>query len=74
MHTPVSAIQEEQKRQAESLLLADRQGAITREEIDSDLFDRPPNIEIIKTKSLTFVSKTAIENAITFFLGELGFE
>ena len=60
MQKTLLAIQEEQTRQAQALLLADKQGAITREEVNKDQFDRPPNLEIIEMRSPKFVSKSAI--------------
>ena len=58
-------IQQEQTRQAEALLLANRQGTLTWAELQSDEFDRPPNLEVVRVSSPKYVSKSSTENAVT---------
>ena len=64
MRALVAEVQTEQKRQAEALLLANRQGGLTRAELDLDNFERPPNLEIVQISSPKFVSLASVENAI----------
>ena len=73
MQKSIVEIQKEQTRQAEALSLADRNGVLTCTDLQSDEFDRPPNIEVVRISSLKYVSKSSIENAITPFLQNLGF-
>ena len=60
----ISEVQEEQKRQGEVLLLAGRHGKLTQADLDSDEFNRPPNLEIVQITSPKYVSMASIENAI----------
>ena len=46
MQALLAEVQDEQKRQAEVLLLANRQGGISQTDLDADNFSRPPNLEI----------------------------
>ena len=50
------------------LLLANRQGALTHADLDSDDFSRPPNLEIVQITSPKYVSIKSIENAITPYM------
>ena len=63
MKSSIVEIQKEQARQAEALLLANRSGVLTWSDLQSDEFDRPPNIEVIRVSSPKYVSKTSVENA-----------
>ena len=46
------------------LLLANRQGALSQADLDSDNFHRPPNLEIVQISSPKFVSLASVENAL----------
>mgnify|MGYP000485560769 CR=1 FL=1 len=63
MQTLLAEVQTEQKRQAEVLLLANRQGGISQADLDADNFFRPPNLEIVQISSPKFVSLASVENA-----------
>ena len=73
MQSSIVEIKKEQARQAEALLLANRTGMLTWSDLQSDEFDRPPNIEVIRVSCPKYVSKSSIENAITPFLSDLGY-
>jgi len=47
MRDLVAEVQNEQKRQAEAFLLANRQGGLSQADLDNDNFARPPNLEIV---------------------------
>ena len=64
MQTLLAEVQTEQKRQAEVLLLANRQGGISQADLESDNFHRPPNLEIVQISSPKFVSLASVENAL----------
>ena len=64
MQTLLAEVQTEQKRQAEVLLLANRQGGISQADLDADNFSRPPNLEIVQISSPKFVSLASVENAL----------
>jgi len=46
--------------------------AITREDVQSDKFDRPANLEVIKVRSHIYVSKRAVEDSLAPWLNENG--
>ena len=46
--------------------------AITREDVQADKFDRPPNLEVIKVRSHIYVSKRAVEDALAPWLNGNG--
>ena len=73
MQKSIVKIRKEQTRQAEALSLADRNGMLTQADLQSDEFDRPPNIEVIRVSCPKYVSKSSIENALTPFLSDLGY-
>ena len=73
LQSSIVEIQKEQQRQAEALLLANRTGVLTWADLQSDEFDRPPNIEVVRVSCPKFVSKSSIENALTPFLSDLGY-
>ena len=73
MQSSIVEIQKEQARQAEALLLANRSGVLTWSDLQSDEFDRPSNIEVIRVSSPKYVSKTSVENALSPFLSDLGY-
>jgi hypothetical protein len=73
LQSSIVEIQKEQARQAEALLLANRTGVLTWADLQSDEFDRPPNIEVVRVSCPKFVSKSSIENALTPFLSDLGY-
>jgi hypothetical protein len=54
-----------------SLHLANKT-ALTRADLDHDLFDRPPDLSVIKITSLKFASKMAVEDSITPWLTSCG--
>ena len=64
MQALLAEVQDEQKRQAEVLLLANRQGGISQPDIDSDNFSRPPNFEIVQISAPKFVCLASVENAL----------
>ena len=64
MQKQILDLQEEQQRQAAALLLANRHGAITNEDILSDVSGRPSNLEIMKTTFPKLVFNMAVENTI----------
>ena len=64
MQALLAEVQDEQKRQAEVLLLANRQGGISQTDLDADNFSRPPNLEIVQISSPKFVSLASVENAL----------
>jgi hypothetical protein len=54
-----------------SLHLANKT-ALTRADLDQDLFDRPPDLSVIKITSQKFATKTAIEDSIIPWLTSCG--
>jgi len=56
------------------LVMAEQQ-AVSRDQIESDKFDRPPNNEVLRISSRKFVSKPAVEAAIEPWMASTcGFE
>ena len=66
----IKAMQEDMEKMAKQLEIA-RQSSISREEVVSDKFDRPPDLEIIRVSSRKFVNKAAVEKAITPWLVDI---
>jgi hypothetical protein len=66
-------LRERSKRLEQQLLLAN-QNAVSREDINSDEFERPPNVEIIRINAHRFVTKGSVEDAITPWLTDSGIE
>ena len=64
MQALLTEVQDEQKRQAEVLFLANRQGGISQTDLDADNFSRPPNLEIVQISSPKFVSLASVGNAL----------
>ena len=60
----LDSIKKEQLELRESLRLANK-AAITREDLQSQDFERPPDLTIIKIKAPKFATKIAVENAVT---------
>ena len=60
----IAELQHGQRRLQEQLRVANK-NAITREDVESSVFDRPPNPEIIVVKSPKFAAKMEVENTIT---------
>ena len=71
LHSEMEELKAAQGRLEASLHIANK-SAITREDLDHDLFDRPPNLSIIKISSQKFASKMAVEDAITPWLSSCG--
>jgi len=71
LHSELEELRAGQARLQASLHIANK-SAITREDLDQDLFDRPPDLSIIKISSQKFASKTAVEDAITPWLASCG--
>ena len=47
------------------------QNAISREDLRSDAFDRPPNLEIIRVKATRYVTKRSVHDALAPWLAEV---
>ena len=60
-----------QTRLEEQLRLANS-NVLSREDVASDKFDRPPDLSIIRVSSKKFATKVAVENAITPWLTNAG--
>jgi len=71
LHSEMEELRAGQARLEASLHLANK-SAITREDLNQDLFDRPPDLGIIKISSQKFASKMAVEDAITPWLASCG--
>ena len=68
MQELVSEVQQEQQRQGEVLQVAGRHGTLTQANINSDDFNRPPNLEIVRITNPKYVSLASIENAIAPYM------
>jgi hypothetical protein len=71
VQSEVQLLRAGQARMEEQLRLANS-NALTREEVDSDVFDRPMDLSIIRISSPKFATKVAIEDAITPWLTNAG--
>ena len=67
----VQSMRSEQESLRTAMHLANR-NALTREEVNSDDFDRPPCLDIIKVSTPKYVSQINIENAVAPWLGGCG--
>ena len=65
----LTQLEQDQKQLRDALRLANEH-SLTRDMVETDQFDRPPNIEIVRISAGRFVSKISVENAIRPWLGE----
>ena len=63
----IKALEQDMAKMSKQLELAGK-NSLSREEIDSDQFDRPANVEILRISSKRFVNKSAVEEAFTPWL------
>ena len=66
-HSALGSKVEHMEKNIESLqkqLVMAEQNSVSREQVDSDQFDSPANIEVLKISSKRFVPKSAVEAAI----------
>ena len=68
------ALTELSKRQKvlEQQLVMANKNAISREEVESDAFDRPPNREILKINTKRYVTKVSVQEAVEPWLAASG--
>jgi sugar-specific transcriptional regulator TrmB len=67
----INALKQRSEFLEAQLKIANTSGT-TREQLNSDQFDRPPCLEIIRINSSRYVTKRSVENTITPWLAETG--
>ena len=66
-------LHESHKHMAEQLVLANK-AEVTREDITSDAFERPPDLTLLRINAHKFVTKISVEDAICPWLVDAGIE
>ena len=66
----LTEITEKQTRLEEQLRVANK-NVVTKDDINSDVFDRPPNLSILRVNANRYVSKNAVHDALVFWFDEI---